>query len=111
MVMKVRLLLRRGGRAPGRHDDPVKAKGLAPLAAKTDKIDAYVLAELARRDLVPEIWLPTPGVREEGVSVRELARRHGVHRRAVRQALACAVPPPRKPVEVRAQPAIGPAAC
>ena len=31
--------------------DPVKAKGLAPLAAKTDKIDAHVLAELARRDL------------------------------------------------------------
>ena len=50
--------------------DPVKAKGLAPLAAKTDKIDAHVLAELARRDLVPEIWLPTPGVRAE----RERAR-------------------------------------
>jgi len=48
----------------------VKAKGLAPLAAKTDKIDARVLAELARRDLVPEIWLPTPGVRAE----RERAR-------------------------------------
>ena len=46
--------------------------------------------------------------REEGVSIRELARRHGVHRRAVRQALACAVPPPRKPVEFQAQPAIGP---
>jgi len=29
--------------------------------------------------------------REEEVSIRELARRHGVHRRAVRQALACAV--------------------
>jgi transposase len=41
----------------------VKAKGLAPLAAKTDKIDAHVLAELARRDLVPEIWLPDPRVR------------------------------------------------
>lgn len=46
--------------------------------------------------------------REEGVSIRELARRHKVHRRAVRQALASAVPPPRRPVEVRAQPAIGP---
>jgi len=50
--------------------DAVKVKGLAPLAAKTDKIDAWVLAELARRDLVPEIWLPTPDVRAE----RERAR-------------------------------------
>jgi transposase len=46
--------------------------------------------------------------REEEVSIRELARRHGVHRRAVRQALASAVPPPRKPMEPRTLPAIGP---
>jgi transposase len=32
----------------------------------------------------------------EGLSVRELAKRYGVHRRAVRQALGDAVPPPRK---------------
>jgi transposase len=50
--------------------DAQKVKGLAPLACKTDKIDAWVLAELSRRDLVPEIWLPTPGVRAE----RERAR-------------------------------------
>jgi len=50
--------------------DAVKAKGLAPLACKTDKIDAWVLAELARRDLVPEIWLPDPANRAE----RERAR-------------------------------------
>jgi transposase len=50
--------------------DAVKVKGLAPLAAKTDKIDAWVLAELSRRDLVPAIWLPTPGIRAE----RERAR-------------------------------------
>jgi len=50
--------------------DAFKVKGLAPLAAKTDRIDAFVLAELARRDLVPAVWLPTPGVRAE----RERAR-------------------------------------
>jgi len=50
--------------------DAVKVKGLAPLAAKTDKIDARVLAELGRRNLVPAIWLPDPSVRAE----RERAR-------------------------------------
>lgn len=35
--------------------------------------------------------------RVEGFSVRELARRYGVHRRTVRQALEAADPPPRKP--------------
>src|SRR5215204_4259473 len=50
--------------------DAQKVKGLAPLACKTDRIDAWVLAELARRDLVPAIWLPTPAVRAE----RERAR-------------------------------------
>ena len=33
--------------------DARKVKGLAPLACKTDKVDARVLAELCRRDLVP----------------------------------------------------------
>src|SRR3954469_4004116 len=59
--------------------DAVKVKGLAPLAAKTDKIDAWVLAELSRRDLVPAVWLPDPAVRAE----RERARwrLHLVHHR------------------------------
>jgi transposase len=35
--------------------------------------------------------------RVEGLSVRELARRHHVHRRTVRQALESAEPPPPKP--------------
>ncbi len=32
----------------------------------------------------------------EVLSIHELARRHGVHRRTVHQALASALPPPRK---------------
>jgi transposase len=35
--------------------------------------------------------------RIEDLSIRELARRHGVHRRTVRQALESAEPPERKP--------------
>ena len=50
--------------------DAVKARGIAPLACKTDQIDCWVLAELARRELIPEIWLPDPEVRAE----RERAR-------------------------------------
>jgi transposase len=50
--------------------DAQKVKGLAPLACRTDKLDARVLAELSWRDLVPAIWLPDPAVRRE----RELAR-------------------------------------
>src|SRR6266542_2622997 len=50
--------------------DAVKARGIAPLACKTDTIDTWVLAELARLELVPEIWLPDPEVRAE----RERAR-------------------------------------
>lgn len=61
--------------------DAVKARGIAPLACKTDRIDCWVLAELARRDLVPEIWLPDPAVRAERERAR--FRLHLVkHRRA-----------------------------
>ncbi|MEZ5143941.1 MAG: IS21 family transposase [Acidimicrobiales bacterium] len=41
----------------------------------------------------------------EQLGIRALARRFGVHRRDVRQALASAVPPPRKPVQ-RASPVL-----
>jgi transposase len=50
--------------------DAQKVKGLAPLACKTDRIDAWVLAELSWRDLVPAIWLPSFAQRQE----RERAR-------------------------------------
>ena len=40
------------------------------------------------------------------VSIRELAVRHHVHRRTVRQAVASAVPPPRKAYPPRPRPAI-----
>ncbi len=51
--------------------DARKVKALAPLTAKTDKVDARLLAELARRDLVPALWIPCLSERE----LRERLRR------------------------------------
>lgn len=45
--------------------------------------------------------------RVDGLSIRELARKHAVHRRTVRQALAAAEPPPRKK-PVRTAPRLDP---
>ena len=61
--------------------DAVRVKGLAPLACKTDKVDARVLAELSFRDLVPAIWLPTPELRAE--RERSRWRLHLVKHRAI----------------------------
>jgi transposase len=51
-----------------------KVRDIAPLACKTDKVDARVLAELCRRDLVPALWVPTLHDR----AIRERLRR-GAH--------------------------------
>ncbi|MGH2728078.1 MAG: IS21 family transposase, partial [Actinomycetota bacterium] len=53
------------------------------------------LFELIRRDA------------REGASIRSLAKKYGVHRRVVRQALASAVPPVRRPPQ-RTRPALTP---
>jgi len=43
----------------------------------------------------------------EGLSIRALAARHGVHRRAVRQALASPLPPARRAPARRPAPKLG----
>jgi transposase len=53
--------------------DARKVKAIAPLACKTDRVDARVLADFARRDLVPEVWVP---------SLDERANRERLRRRA-----------------------------
>jgi transposase len=44
----------------------------------------------------------------QGLSIRALALRHGVHRRTVRQALESPLPPPRKRPQERPAPKLGP---
>jgi transposase len=51
--------------------DARKVRTVAPLAAKTDKVDARLLAELSRRELVPTLWLPSLDER----ALRERLRR------------------------------------
>ncbi len=72
--------------------DAVKVKGLAPLACKTDRIDAWVLAELSRRDLVPAIWLPDFEVRQERERARwrlHLVKHRSALKQRVHSALMC----------------------
>lgn len=48
------------GNSPARVivSNPIKTKTIAQAKIKTDKIDARVLAELARVGYLPEVWLP-----------------------------------------------------
>lgn len=70
--------------------DAFRVKGLAPLACKSDRIDACVLAELSRRELVPAVWLPDPAVRAERERARfrlHLARHRTALKNRVHQTL------------------------
>jgi transposase len=57
--------------------DARKAKLAAELlgkGAKTDQLDARLLAELGRRDLVPEIWLPDVGAQTHGQALADAGK-------------------------------------
>jgi transposase len=79
--------------------DAQKVKGLAPLACKTDRIDAWVLAELSRRELVPAIWLPDFAQRAERERARfrlflvrkRSALKHRIHAQLLAFGHACPV--------------------
>jgi transposase len=51
--------------------DARKVRARAPLGCKTDRVDARVLADLARRDLMPAVWVPSLDDR----AIRERLRR------------------------------------
>jgi transposase len=43
---------------------PAKVKLIADARVKTDKVDVLTLAQLLRADMLPEVWVPPPHVRE-----------------------------------------------
>ena len=49
---------------------PKKLRVIAESKRKSDKIDAFVLAEFLALDMIPEAWRPTPRVREHRTLVR-----------------------------------------
>lgn len=57
--------------------DPAQLKAIASARIKTDKVDAYILAQLLRLDFLPEVELPT----RETWAHRQLM----AHRRQLRQ--------------------------
>jgi transposase len=50
---------------------PLLVKAIAYARVKTDKVDARMLADLLRADMIPEAYVPGKDVRE----VRDLVRR------------------------------------
>ena len=52
--------------------NPLRIKAIASAKLKTDKVDAHMLAQLERADLIPEAHLPNKFTRE----MRELVRQH-----------------------------------
>ncbi len=51
--------------------NPLTTKAIAQAKVKTDKVDAYVLAQLLRCDFLPEVWQPDEATRR----LRELTGR------------------------------------
>ena len=51
--------------------NPMKTKAIAEANVKTDKVDAFVLAQLLRCDYLPSVWVPTSDIEDN----RSLAAR------------------------------------
>jgi hypothetical protein len=78
--------------------DARKVKAIAPLACKTDRVDARVLAELVKRDLVTEVWVPSLTERELRERLRRRAHLLRLKTSATNRTLGCdAVGPAREP--------------
>jgi transposase len=54
-----------------------KLRVIAESTRKTDKIDAFVLAEFLAKDMIPEAWRPTPRVRQHRTLLRRRCKVQG----------------------------------
>src|ERR1043165_7814064 len=52
---------------------PLRCKAIASARLKNDKVDAAILAQLLRADLLPEAWIAPPAIRQ----LRALLRHRG----------------------------------
>src|SRR5881392_1564618 len=52
---------------------PLRCKAIASARLKNDKVDAAILAQLLRADLLPEAWIAPPAVRQLRALVRHRA--------------------------------------
>ena len=75
-----------------------KVRDVAPLACKTDQVDARVLAELCRRDLVPELWVPS--IEDRALRERLRRRAHLVKTRGPRPATGSSGCSPSSPSDL-----------
>ena len=57
-AISIARLLKSNSKAKVILSNPIKTKVIAVAKVKTDKIDARVLAELARANYLPEVWIP-----------------------------------------------------
>src|ERR1700745_14620 len=53
---------------------PLRCKAIASARLKNDKVDAAILAQLLRADLLPEAWIAPPGVRQLRALLRHRAQ-------------------------------------
>src|ERR1700745_2517578 len=53
---------------------PSRCKAIASARLKNDKVDAAILAQLLRADLLPEAWIAPPPVRQLRALLRHRAR-------------------------------------
>ena len=77
---------------------PLQCKAIASARLKNDKVDAAILAQLLRADLLPEAWIAPPAVRQLRALLRHRAQ-------LVRLRTLLQQPDPRGPGRPRPRPA------